>query len=138
MTGKLTRVEGQRESTNHGKRDVLDIANEAIRPLEVDHVRNQRANRPNEEEVCEPYPRSRQPGLDLREIYTPPYIWPDENILIGPMTPQTILAVPNTSVLGQMNPFFCVGLHISGMFVNIQACTPSWTVPAIIVATTWA
>jgi hypothetical protein len=60
---------------NHGKRDALDIANKAIRPLEVDHVRNQRANRSNEEEVHEPYPRSCQPALHptlaMRTNYTP-------------------------------------------------------------------
>ena len=53
------------------------------------------------------------------------------------MTPQMIDAVPNTSVDGQMNPSFCVGVHMSGMFVNIHACTPSCTVPAMTVATTW-
>ena len=46
-------------------------------------------------------------------------------------------AVPNTSVLGQMNPSFCVGLQMSGMCVNIHACTPSCTVPAMAVAATW-
>ena len=50
------------------------------------------------------------------------------------MTPQMMLAVPNTSVLGQMNPSFCYGSHMSGMFVNIHACTPSCTVPPMSVA----
>lgn len=45
------------------KRDVLDIANKAIRPPEVDQVCNRWANRSNEEKVCEHYPRPCQPPL---------------------------------------------------------------------------
>ena len=52
------------------------------------------------------------------------------------MTPQMIDAVPKTSVEGQMKPSFWCGSHMFGMFVNIQAWTPSWTVPAMTVATT--
>lgn len=46
-------------------------------------------------------------------------------------------AVPKTCVDGQENPLICSVLHMSGMFVNIHACTPSCTVPAMTVATTW-
>lgn len=38
------------------QRDPLDVANKTAGPLEVDHVRNHRANRSNEEPVHERYP----------------------------------------------------------------------------------
>ena len=47
------------------KSDGLDIANKAIGPLEVDHVRKHGANRSNEEPMCECYPRWRQPAIHL-------------------------------------------------------------------------
>lgn len=46
-------------------------------------------------------------------------------------------AVPNTCVLGQINPSGWSDAHISSIFVNSHACTPSCTVPAMTVATTW-
>jgi hypothetical protein len=49
-----------------------------------------------------------------------------------------MLAVPKTSVPGQMKPFFWLLEHISGMLVNIQAWTPSCVVPAMTVAMTCA
>ena len=57
-----------------GKNDGLDIANKTIGPSEVDHIRNQWANRPNEEPIRERYPRRCQPALlppDTRTDDTP-------------------------------------------------------------------
>ena len=54
------------------------------------------------------------------------------------MTPQMIEAVPKTWVDGQMNPSDWSESHIPLMFVNIHACTPSCTVPAMTVAVTCA
>jgi hypothetical protein len=50
------------------------------------------------------------------------------------MTPQIIDAVPKTPVDGHQKPSFWSRSHMPSMLVNIQAWTPSWTVPAMICA----
>jgi hypothetical protein len=53
------------------------------------------------------------------------------------MTPQMMDAVPNTCVDGHQNVFWSLRSHMSGMLVNIHACTPSCVVPAMTVAMIW-
>ena len=101
---------------NHGKRDALDIANKAIRPLEVDHVRNQRANRSNEEEVHEPCPLVSAPHARYEnKLHTTVDLARREHSHRADDTPDNARSTKHLRVRADESIFLCRAAHVGNI-----------------------